>query len=108
MIFAKYSFTDKDTWDQVKQLISQDGVFIGCDIQEDILVCQEKDEQGVCITPRPGYHVDIQWYGEIPQEFNTYEVFPDPIGNHTFFGNDSYYLARFCQFNPESPFCSSN
>jgi group I intron endonuclease len=35
----------------------------------------------------------------------TFEI-PNPIGVHTFSGCEQMYLERFCDFNPESPYCN--
>jgi hypothetical protein len=50
--------------------------------------------------------VDILFYGEVPTEFEPYEVWPDPMGIHTFSGDDSLYLSGYCAKFPDSPFCA--
>lgn len=83
--------------------------------------CVEWDEEGTCIKyesqvvpmeectqQSPMYAVDILWYGDIPEDFNQYEVFPNPEGIHTFAGLEYLYTERFCQFNPDSPYCNVN
>ena len=49
--------------------------------------------------------VDILFYAEPPASFAPFEVFPDPIGVHTFAGCDNLYLETFCTRYPDSPFC---
>ena len=49
--------------------------------------------------------VDILFYAEPPAEFTPFEVWPDPMGIHTFSGDDSLYLAGYCAKFPESPYC---
>ena len=49
--------------------------------------------------------VDILFYSEPPAEFTPFEVWPDPMGIHTFSGDDSLYLAGYCAKFPESPYC---
>lgn len=49
--------------------------------------------------------VDIIFYTQPPAEFTPFEVWPDPMGIHTFYGDDSFYLAAYCAKFPESPYC---
>jgi hypothetical protein len=49
--------------------------------------------------------VDILFYTEPPAEFEPYEVWPDPMGIHTFSGDDSLYLSGYCAKFPDSPYC---
>jgi hypothetical protein len=93
MIFAKYEFTP-DKWQELKPLIYIDETYQGCAVHEIGYI----DES-------PMYAVDIMWFGEIPDEFSIYEVFPNPVGVHTFAGCEDMYLERFCDFNPLSPYC---
>lgn len=48
---------------------------------------------------------DILFYAEPPAEFTPFEVWPNPMGIHTFSGDDSLYLAGYCAKFPESPYC---
>jgi hypothetical protein len=93
MIFAKYEFTP-DKWQELKPLIYIDETYQGCAVHEI-----------GHINENPMYAVDIMWFGEIPDEFSIYEVFPNPVGVHTFAGCEDMYLERFCDFNPLSPYC---
>lgn len=93
MTFCKYEFPDKQIWDNhKKQITDSEGNPIECAIVE----------IGELTL---GYAVDIMWFGEIPEAFSTYEVFPNPIGVHTFAGCEDLYKERFCEFNPLSPYC---
>lgn len=93
MTFCKYEFPDKQIWDNHKKQITDiEGNPIECAIVE----IGELDL---------GYAVDIMWFSEITESFNEYEVFPNPVGVHTFSGCDNMYKERFCEFNPESPHC---
>ena len=94
MIFAKYEFP-KGIWDTLKSQINQNDQYSGC------AVVELGD-----INSTGNYAVDIMWYNEIPSDFNQYEVFPNPVGIHTFAGCDDLYKQRFCQFNPQSPYCT--
>lgn len=49
--------------------------------------------------------VDILFYTEPPAEFTPFEVWPDPMGIHTFSGDDSLYLKGYCAKFPDSPYC---
>ncbi len=49
--------------------------------------------------------VDILFYAEVPTEFTPFEVWPDPMGIHTFSGDDSLYLSGYCAKFPDSPYC---
>ena len=70
-------------------------------------ICFATDTEGNCTDLSPLYAVDILWTGEPLESFSTKEVFPNPVGVHTFSGDDSLYLDRFCSFNPESPYCET-
>jgi len=94
MIFAKYSFINQDDWVKYKDQITQDEQPINCAIVE---IGQLKN----------GFAVDILWNGEPLESFATKEVFPNPVGVHTFSGCESLYTARFCEFNPTSTYCET-
>ena len=49
--------------------------------------------------------VDILFYTEPPAEFTPFEVYPDPMGIHTFSGDDNLYLQAYCKKFPDSPYC---
>ena len=49
--------------------------------------------------------VDILWYVEPLADFTAYEVYPEPMGIHTFSGDDSLYLKGYCEKFPDSPYC---
>lgn len=93
--FTKYKFLSQTEWATYKAQITQDGNPIDCAIVE---IGQLEN----------GFAVDILWMGEPLDSFATKEVFPNPIGVHTFSGDDSLYTERFCQFNPESQYCEAH
>lgn len=93
MIFAKYEFTI-EKWTELKATIQENENYINCAVYEI-----------GSINENPMYAVDIMWFGEIPEVFLTYEVFPDPVGVHTFAGCEDLYKERFCEFNPSSLYC---
>lgn len=92
MTFCKYGFS-QDIWEQLKPTIQNESGYINC------AVVEIGELNGL-------YAVDIMWFDSIPETFSTYEVFPDPIGVHTFAGCEELYTQRFCEFNPLSPFCN--
>ena len=49
--------------------------------------------------------VDILFYAEPPAEFTPFEVWPEPMGIHTFSGDDNLYLVGYCAKFPDSPYC---
>ena len=49
--------------------------------------------------------VDILFYSEPPAEFTPFEVWPNPMGIHTFSGDDNLYLKGYCEKFPDSPYC---
>jgi hypothetical protein len=49
--------------------------------------------------------VDILFYSEPPASFAPFEVYPDPMGIHTFSGDDNLYLQAYCKKFPDSPYC---
>ena len=94
MTFCKYSFLSLSDWDKYKSQITEDGEAVDCAIVE---IGQLES----------GFAVDILWNDEPLESFATKEVFPNPVGVHTFSGDDSLYLDRFCSFNPDSPYCEA-
>lgn len=106
MTFCKYSFPE-GIWETLKPTIQQEEQFIDCAVVEIGQICLTKDEEGNCTQFDPNYAVDIMWYGEIPESFNEYEIFPLPCGIHIFSGCEDLYKNRFCEFNPESPYCNA-
>ena len=51
------------------------------------------------------WSVDILFYTEPPTEFTPFEVYPEPMGIHTFSGDDSLYLKSYCEKFPDSAYC---
>lgn len=107
MTFCKYEFLNQKDWDKYKAQITEDGNPVNCAIVEIGNICIATDSEGKCTDLSPLYAVDILWNAEPLQSFSTKEVFPNPVGVHTFSGADSLYIERFCQFNPESPYCEA-
>jgi hypothetical protein len=107
MTFCKYEFLSETEWAKYKSQIIQDGNPIDCAIVEIGNICLATDTEGNCTDISPLYAVDILWNGEPLESFSTKEVFPNPVGVHTFSGDDSLYTERFCKFYPDSPYCTN-
>ena len=111
--FHKYEFTPTE-WATFQKDIQQTTTtpsgetvttWKDCAVVEIGFICLEKNEQGECITQSDKWAVDILFYAEAPASFAPFEVFPDPVGIHTFAGCDNLYLETFCTRYPDSPFC---
>ena len=116
--FNKYEFTPTE-WATLRKLIEQtttnpDGgettSFVDCAVVElGFLPITPAVYDGFeVITPAvlsEKWAVDILFYTEPPAEFTPFEVWPDPMGIHTFSGDDSLYLKGYCAKFPESDYC---
>jgi hypothetical protein len=108
MTFCKYEFLSETEWATYKAKITDtDGNAIDCAIVEIGNICLATDTEGNCTDLSPLYAVDILWNAEPLESFSTKEVFPNPVGVHTFSGDDSLYTERFCSFYPDSPYCTN-
>ena len=113
--FCKYEFLSPTEWAtyqaQIQETTSIDGTesksYVGCAVVELGNICLATDEEGNCTDLSPLYAVDILWNDEPLESFATKEVFPNPIGVHTFSGCEEMYTQRFCEFNPLSPYCTN-
>lgn len=112
--FRKYEFTPSE-WEQLKKTIEvivetpegETTTWKDCAVVELGFICLEWNEQE-CIKQSDKWAVDILWYSEIPSAFTPFEVWPNPVGIHTFAGDDSLYLEGFCAKFPNSEFCVIN
>ena len=115
MIFNKFEFTPTQ-WATLRKLIettttTPDGEqtsWVDCAVVEIGFICLEwgqVDDKPVCEILSDKWAVDILFYAEVPTEFEPYEVWPDPMGIHTFSGDDSLYLSGYCAKFPDSPYC---
>jgi hypothetical protein len=114
--FAKYEFTPTE-WatlqkDIQQTIITPSGETVtswkDCAVVEIGFICLEwgqVDDKPVCVKQSDKWAVDILFYAEVPVEFEPYEVWPDPMGIHTFSGDDSLYLSGYCAKFPDSPYC---
>ena len=109
MTFAKYEFQSLAEWLTYQAQISttQEGsvTYQNCAVHEIGQICLATDTEGNCTDLSPLYAVDILWNDEPLESFATKEVFPSPAGIHVFSGLEHLYTERFCEFNPDSPYC---
>ena len=116
--FAKYEFAPTK-WATLRKLIEQtttnpDGEavtsFVDCAVVElGFLPITPAVYDGMDLkTPAvlsEKWAVDILFYTEPPAEFTPFEVYPPPMGIHTFSGDDNLYLQAYCKKFPDSPYC---
>ena len=111
--FKKYEFTPSQ-WATVRKLIEQTTdettSFKDCAVVElgFLPITPAVIEDGEVVTEAvlsDKWAVDILWYVEPLAEFTAYEVYPEPMGIHTFSGDDSLYLKGYCEKFPDSPYC---
>jgi hypothetical protein len=114
--FRKYEFTPSE-WDTLQKDIQQTTTtpsgetvttWKDCAVVEIGFICLEwgqVDDKPVCTKQSDKWAVDILFYAEVPKEFEPYEVWPDPMGIHTFSGDDNLYLVGYCAKFPDSPYC---
>jgi hypothetical protein len=114
--FAKFEFTPTE-WATLQKDIQQttttpDGETVttwkDCAVVEIGFICLEwgtEDDKPVCIKQSDKWAVDILFYSEPPAEFTPFEVWPPPMGIHTFSGDDNLYLVGYCAKFPDSPYC---
>ena len=111
--FKKYEFTPSQ-WATVRKLIEQTTdettSFKDCAVVElgFLPITPAVIEDGEVVTEAvlsDKWAVDILWYVEPLADFTAYEVYPEPMGIHTFSGDDSLYLKGYCEKFPDSPYC---
>jgi hypothetical protein len=114
--FLKFEFTPTQ-WATLRKLIettttTPSGETVttwkDCAVVEIGFICLEwgqVDDKPVCVKQSDKWAVDILFYTEPPAEFTPFEVWPDPMGIHTFSGDDSLYLSGYCAKFPDSPYC---
>jgi len=112
MIFKKYEFTDEQ-WATIRPTLYKEDeegnetlipainavVEIG-------FICRawSEGEEPECTDLSTMYSVDMLLNEEV-ESLEDYEVYPDPVGVHTFAGDDSLYLKAYCIKYPESEYC---
>jgi hypothetical protein len=114
--FRKFEFLPAD-WEKLKKDIQQTTTtpsgetvttWKDCAVVEIGFICLEwgqVDDKPVCTKQSDKWAVDILFYSEPPASFAPFEVWPPPMGIHTFSGDDSLYLKGYCEKFPDSPFC---
>lgn len=110
MIFRKYEFTDEQ-WATIRPTLyneDEEGneTLIAAinAIVEIGHICKAFDGKGECTDLSTMYSVDMLLNEDV-ESLEDYEVYPDPLGVHTFGGNDSLYLKAYCIKYPESEYC---
>jgi len=115
--FLKYEFLPSE-WANLRKLIEQTSTtiegeitnWVNCAVVElgflPITPAVIKDME--VVTPAvlsDKWAVDILFYTEPPAELTPFEVWPDPMGIHTFSGDDNLYLSGYCAKFPDSDYC---
>ena len=106
MIFLKYEFTDQETWEAIRAtLYTEEGLIPEINAVVEIgHICFAYDEEGECTDLSTRFAVDML-LNEPVDSLDAYVVYPEPLGIHTFSGDDSLYIQSYCLANPESPYC---
>jgi hypothetical protein len=107
--FLKYEMTPTQ-WASLKTKITdEEGNYVGCAVHEIGFIClqwgKDAEDMPVCVNQSDKWAVDILWYVEPLADFTAYEVFPSPVGVHTFSGCDNLYLQSYCAKFPDSEYC---
>jgi hypothetical protein len=114
MTFTKYAFANETEWATYQAQIQQTNIgpdgtesksYVGCAVVELGNICFATDEEGKCTDLSTKWAIDILWYEEPKPDFTAFEVWPEPMGIHTFSGDDSLYLKGYCEKFPDSPYC---
>ena len=118
MKFLKFEFTPTK-WATLRKLIEQTTTnpeggettsYKDCAVVElgNIVIAPAVIKDMEVVTPAvlsDKWAVDILFYAEVPKEFTPFEVYPEPMGIHTFSGDDSLYLKSYCEKFPDSDYC---
>ena len=112
MIFKKYEFTDEQ-WATIRPTLYKEDeegneTLIPAinAVVEIWFICRawSEGEEPECTDLSTMYSVDMLLNEEV-ESLEDYEVYPDPVGVHTFAGDDSLYLKAYCIKYPESEYC---
>lgn len=117
--FTKYEFANETEWATYQAQIQQTNIgpdgtesksYVGCAVVElgNIVLTPAVMDGMDVITPAvvsTQWAIDILWYEEPKPDFTAFEVWPNPMGIHTFSGDDNLYLEGFCAKFPDSPYC---
>ena len=112
MIFKKYEFTDKQ-WETIRPTLynkDEEGNETLIPELNSIVeighICRawSEAEEPECTDLSTMYSVDMLLNEEV-ESLEDYEVYPDPVGVHTFAGDSALYLKAYCIKYPESEYC---
>ena len=118
--FRKYEFASQEEWATYQAQIQETNIgpdgtesksYVGCAVVELGNIVLTPAVMGAAFeieTPAvvsDKWAIDILWYVEPLPDFTPFEVWPNPMGIHTFSGDDSLYLQGFCAKFPDSPYC---
>ena len=69
-------------------------------------LCTEWDAEGKCVKQNSKVSIDIVWVGEPLADFNSYLVWPNPVGVSSMgYTLDTEYAGAFCVANPAAAYC---
>jgi hypothetical protein len=98
MKFLKFEFENQAEWLTVKDSLYKDGALIS-----EVAAIHEIGFMDLSAK----YAVDMLLAEEL-EWLDTFAVWPNPTGIHTFAGCDGEYLKSFCEVNPDSYYCIIN
>jgi hypothetical protein len=107
MIFKKYEFASEAEWLTTKDSLHDEGLLTAevAAIHEIGFICLATDAEGECTELSTKYAVDILLNEDV-EWIETFAVYPNPCGIHSFAGCEGLYLESYCLQNPESPYCT--
>ena len=114
MIFNKYEFESEAKWLEVKKTLyiteildEEEVTYLRPEVNAIVelgFICFAFNEEGECTDLSTRFAVDML-LNEPLDTLNGYLVYPNPVGVHTFSGDNSLYLENFCKVYPDSPYC---
>ena len=116
MIFNKYEFESESKWLEVKKTLyiteildEEEVTYLRPEVNAIVelgFICFAFNEEGECTDLSTRFAVDML-LNEPLDTLNGYLVYPNPVGVHTFSGDNSLYLENFCKVYPDSPYCTT-
>lgn len=108
MTFRKYELTPTQ-WATAKkkiQITNEEGSYWNPELVAVLYeigkLCLETDEEGNCVKQSTKISVDIVWANEPLKDFNTYLVWPLPVGVSSMgYTMDTDYANAYCFIHPE-------
>ena len=118
MIFNKYEFESEAKWLEVKKTLyiteildGEEVIYLRPEVNSIVeigFICfayeQDEDDNVTCTDLSTRFAVDML-LNEPLDTLNGYLVYPNPVGVHTFSGDNGLYLENFCKVYPDSPYC---